>query len=206
MDQLQKVINTIKTNPDDRRLIMCTWNPKELPLMALPPCHALYQFYVVNWELYCPLYQLSVDMDQGLPFKVSSYTLLTYIVAPITGLQTGDFVHIWGDAHIYLNRGKLSFSENQDLSQRSKSFEQLRQLMTSQLKTLIWKGATHILLLRWKWLFRAFSLVLLEGRNSRPKEADPHGASLRTLSQSPKIISSKPMRGETMQMTEAPPP
>ncbi|XP_077884013.1 thymidylate synthase-like [Ictidomys tridecemlineatus] len=103
VDQLQKVLDTIKTNPDDRRIIMCAWNPKDLPLMALPPCHALCQFYVVNGELSCQLYQRSGDMGLGMPFNIASYSLLTYMIAHITGLQPGDFVHTLGDAHIYLN-------------------------------------------------------------------------------------------------------
>uniref|UniRef100_A0A5F9CL44 Thymidylate synthase n=1 Tax=Oryctolagus cuniculus TaxID=9986 RepID=A0A5F9CL44_RABIT len=103
VDQLQKVIDTIKTNPDDRRIIMCAWNPKDLPLMALPPCHALCQFYVVNGELSCQLYQRSGDMGLGVPFNIASYALLTYMIAHVTGLKPGDFVHTLGDAHIYLN-------------------------------------------------------------------------------------------------------
>lgn len=103
VDQLQKVIDTIKTNPDDRRIILCAWNPKDLPSMALPPCHALCQFYVVNGELSCQLYQRSADMGLGVPFNIASYALLTYMIAHITGLKPGDFVHTLGDAHIYLN-------------------------------------------------------------------------------------------------------
>ncbi|KAB1258330.1 Thymidylate synthase [Camelus dromedarius] len=103
VDQLQKVIDTIKTNPNDRRIIMCAWNPKDLPLMALPPCHALCQFYVVNGELSCQLYQRSGDMGLGVPFNIASYSLLTCMIAHITGLKPGDFVHTLGDAHIYLN-------------------------------------------------------------------------------------------------------
>uniref|UniRef100_A0A8C0NDJ8 Thymidylate synthase n=2 Tax=Canis lupus familiaris TaxID=9615 RepID=A0A8C0NDJ8_CANLF len=103
VDQLQKVIDTIKTNPDDRRIILCGWNPKDLPLMALPPCHALCQFYVVNGELSCQLYQRSGDMGLGVPFNIASYALLTYMIAHITGLKPGDFIHTLGDAHIYLN-------------------------------------------------------------------------------------------------------
>ncbi|XP_011911583.1 PREDICTED: thymidylate synthase [Cercocebus atys] len=103
VDQLQRVIDTIKTNPDDRRIIMCAWNPRDLPLMALPPCHALCQFYVVNSELSCQLYQRSGDMGLGVPFNIASYALLTYMIAHITGLKPGDFVHTLGDAHIYLN-------------------------------------------------------------------------------------------------------
>ncbi|KAM5307215.1 LOW QUALITY PROTEIN: thymidylate synthase-like [Glossophaga mutica] len=103
VDQLQKVIDTIKTNPDDRRIILCAWNPKDLPFMALPQCHTLCQFYVVNGELSCQLCQRSADMGLGVPFNIASYSLLTYMIAHITGLKPGDFVHTLGDAHIYLN-------------------------------------------------------------------------------------------------------
>ncbi|MBN3307387.1 TYSY synthase, partial [Amia calva] len=103
MDQLQKVIDTIKANPEDRRIIMCAWNPKDLPQMALPPCHALCQFYVSDGELSCQLYQRSGDMGLGVPFNIASYALLTYMIAHITGLKTGDFVHTLGDAHVYIN-------------------------------------------------------------------------------------------------------
>ncbi|XP_056113816.1 thymidylate synthase [Rhinichthys klamathensis goyatoka] len=103
VDQLQKVIDTIKSNPEDRRIIMCAWNPKDLPMMALPPCHALCQFYVSDGELSCQLYQRSGDMGLGVPFNIASYALLTYMIAHITGLKPGDFVHTLGDAHIYTN-------------------------------------------------------------------------------------------------------
>ncbi|XP_056289638.1 thymidylate synthase isoform X1 [Pseudoliparis swirei] len=105
VDQLQKIIDTIKKNPEDRRIIMCAWNPKDLPLMALPPCHALCQFYVCDGELSCQLYQRSGDMGLGVPFNIASYALLTYMIAHITGLKVrpGDFVHTLGDAHIYVN-------------------------------------------------------------------------------------------------------
>ncbi|XP_041824696.1 thymidylate synthase [Melanotaenia boesemani] len=103
IDQLQNVIDTIKKNPEDRRIIMCAWNPKDLPLMALPPCHALCQFYVCDGELSCQLYQRSADMGLGVPFNIASYALLTYMIAHITGLKPGDFVHTLGDAHVYIN-------------------------------------------------------------------------------------------------------
>ncbi|XP_048856968.1 thymidylate synthase [Brienomyrus brachyistius] len=106
VDQLQAVIDTIKKNPEDRRIIMCAWNPKDLPLMALPPCHALCQFYVCEGELSCQLYQRSGDMGLGVPFNIASYSLLTYMIAHITGLKPGDFVHTLGDAHIYINHVK----------------------------------------------------------------------------------------------------
>ncbi|XP_078486253.1 thymidylate synthase-like [Ciona intestinalis] len=103
VDQLEKVINTIKTNPNDRRIIMCAWNPVDLPKMALPPCHAFAQFYVCNGELSCQLYQRSADMGLGVPFNIASYSLLTCMIAHVTGLKPGDFVHTLGDAHVYLN-------------------------------------------------------------------------------------------------------
>ncbi|XP_043545265.1 thymidylate synthase [Chiloscyllium plagiosum] len=103
VDQLQNVIDTIRNNPDDRRIIMCAWNPKDVPHMALPPCHALCQFYVCNGELSCQLYQRSGDMGLGVPFNIASYSLLTYMIAHITGLKPGDFIHTLGDAHVYNN-------------------------------------------------------------------------------------------------------
>uniref|UniRef100_A0A8C7YAC6 Thymidylate synthase n=1 Tax=Oryzias sinensis TaxID=183150 RepID=A0A8C7YAC6_9TELE len=106
VDQLQNIIDTIKKNPEDRRIIMCAWNPKDLPLMALPPCHALCQFYVCDGELSCQLYQRSADMGLGVPFNIASYALLTYMIAHITGLQPGDFVHTLGDAHVYANHAE----------------------------------------------------------------------------------------------------
>ncbi|TSL34559.1 Thymidylate synthase [Bagarius yarrelli] len=92
VDQLQKVINTIKSNPEDRRIIMCAWNPKDLPLMALPPCHALCQFYVADGELSCQLYQRSGDIGLGVPFNIASYALLTYMIAHITGLKVNKHI------------------------------------------------------------------------------------------------------------------
>ncbi|NWU90394.1 TYSY synthase, partial [Upupa epops] len=89
VDQLQEVIKTIKTNPDDRRIVLCAWNPKDIPLMVLPPCHALCQFYVLNGELSCQLYQRSGDMGLGVPFNIASYSLLTYMIAHVTGLKVG---------------------------------------------------------------------------------------------------------------------
>lgn len=103
VDQLQNVINKIKNDPDDRRIIMSAWNPPDLGKMALPPCHAFVQFYVANGELSCQLYQRSGDMGLGVPFNIASYSLLTYMIAHVTGLKTGDFVHTIGDAHVYVN-------------------------------------------------------------------------------------------------------
>ncbi|KAJ8676525.1 hypothetical protein QAD02_012312 [Eretmocerus hayati] len=103
IDQLKDVIEKIKNKPDDRRIIMSAWNPIDIPIMALPPCHALVQFYVADGELSCQLYQRSADMGLGVPFNIASYSLLTYMIAHITKLKPGDFVHIMGDCHVYLN-------------------------------------------------------------------------------------------------------
>eukprot|EP01059_Diplonema_ambulator_P030271 TRINITY_DN5102_c2_g1_i1.p1 TRINITY_DN5102_c2_g1~~TRINITY_DN5102_c2_g1_i1.p1 ORF type:complete len:500 (+),score=186.29 TRINITY_DN5102_c2_g1_i1:46-1500(+) len=103
VDQLAEVINTIKTNPNDRRIIMSAWNPMALGEMALPPCHVMCQFYVAGGELSCQMYQRSCDMGLGVPFNIASYALLTIMIAHITGLKPGDFVHTLGDAHVYTN-------------------------------------------------------------------------------------------------------
>lgn len=106
IDQLKEVIETIKNRPDDRRIIMCAWNPIDIPLMALPPCHCLVQFYVANGELSCQLYQRSADMGLGVPFNIASYSLLTCMIAKVTGLQPGEFIHSLGDYHVYVNHEK----------------------------------------------------------------------------------------------------
>ncbi|QDS32881.1 MULTISPECIES: thymidylate synthase [Brevibacillus] len=103
VDQIQWIIDEIKRNPDSRRLIVSAWNPAELDKMALPPCHLLFQFYVANGKLSCQLYQRSGDTFLGVPFNIASYALLTHMVAHVTGLEVGDFVHTIGDAHLYLN-------------------------------------------------------------------------------------------------------
>lgn len=103
IDQIAEVIEQIKTNPDSRRLIVSAWNVADLPQMKLPPCHLLFQFYVANGKLSCQLYQRSADVFLGLPFNIASYALLTMMIAEVTGLEPGEFVHTLGDAHIYLN-------------------------------------------------------------------------------------------------------
>ena len=103
VDQLKNIIEEIKKNPDSRRLIVSSWNPKEVPNMALPPCHSLYQFYVIDGKLSLQLYQRSGDIFLGIPFNIASYALLLMMVAKVTGLKPGTFVHTIGDAHIYLN-------------------------------------------------------------------------------------------------------
>ncbi|RHW42343.1 thymidylate synthase [Neobacillus notoginsengisoli] len=103
IDQIKDVIQMIKTNPDSRRLIVSAWNPEDIPSMALPPCHTLFQFYVAEGKLSCQLYQRSGDHFLGVPFNVASYALLTHIIAQECGLDVGEFVHTIGDAHIYSN-------------------------------------------------------------------------------------------------------
>ena len=103
IDQIQEVVETIKTNPDSRRLIVTAWNPADIPDMALAPCHCLFQFYVADGRLSCQLYQRSADIFLGVPFNIASYALLTVMMAQVTGLKPGEFVHTFGDAHLYSN-------------------------------------------------------------------------------------------------------
>ena len=103
IDQISEAVETIRKNPDSRRIIVSAWNPADIPNMALAPCHCLFQFYVANGKLSCQLYQRSADIFLGVPFNIASYALLTMIMAQVTGLKPGDFVHTFGDAHLYLN-------------------------------------------------------------------------------------------------------
>lgn len=103
IDQLSEVIETIKKNPDSRRMIVCAWNPSDVDKMALPPCHCFFQFYVAEGKLSCQLYQRSADTFLGVPFNIASYALLTMMIAQVCGLEPGEFVHTTGDTHIYLN-------------------------------------------------------------------------------------------------------
>lgn len=103
LDQLVECIETIKHNPESRRIVLTAWNPTDLSIMALPPCHMLCQFYVANGELSCQMYQRSADMGLGVPFNIASYSLLTVLIAQVCGLKAGDFVHSIGDAHVYVN-------------------------------------------------------------------------------------------------------
>src|SRR5450631_2124386 len=103
IDQIANLVRDIKTNPDSRRLIVTAWNPADVPKMALPPCHCLFQFYVAEGKLSCQLYQRSADIFLGVPFNIASYALLTMMVAQVTGLEPGEFIHTFGDAHLYLN-------------------------------------------------------------------------------------------------------
>ena len=103
IDQIADTVERIKKNPDSRRLLVTAWNPADVDKMALPPCHCLFQFYVLNGKLSCQLYQRSADIFLGVPFNIASYALLTHMMAHVTGLKVGEFVHTLGDAHIYLN-------------------------------------------------------------------------------------------------------
>lgn len=106
VDQLAQLVDDIKTNPDSRRLLVSAWNPKDIPVMVksgLPPCHSLFQFYVTEGRLSCQLYQRSADVFLGVPFNIASYSILTMMIAQVTGLKLGDFVHTFGDAHLYNN-------------------------------------------------------------------------------------------------------
>ena len=103
IDQISQLIDQIRNNPDSRRLMVSAWNPADVDHMALPPCHCLFQFYVADGRLSCQLYQRSADIFLGVPFNIASYALLTMMIAQVTGLEPGEFVHTFGDAHIYLN-------------------------------------------------------------------------------------------------------
>ena len=103
INQIENVIEQIKSNPESRRLIVSAWNPAEIETMALPPCHVLFQFYVHEGELSCQLYQRSADLFLGVPFNIASYALLTMMIAQVCGLTSGDFVHTFGDLHLYRN-------------------------------------------------------------------------------------------------------
>jgi thymidylate synthase len=103
IDQIAGLLDQIRSDPDSRRLIVCAWNVADLPRMALPPCHVLFQFYVAQGCLSCQLYQRSADVFLGVPFNIASYALLTLMIAQVTGLRPGEFIHTFGDAHLYLN-------------------------------------------------------------------------------------------------------
>lgn len=115
IDQISNLVNDIKRNPDSRRLIVSAWNVPYITQMALPPCHCLFQFYVADGKLSCQLYQRSADIFLGVPFNIASYSLLTMMIAQVTGLQPGEFIHTFGDAHLYLNhieQAKLQLSRD----------------------------------------------------------------------------------------------
>ena len=126
VDQLEQVIKDIKNSPDSRRLIVSAWNPKDIPVMiksGLPPCHTLFQFYVSNGRLSCQLYQRSADVFLGVPYNIASYALLTLMIAKVSGLEPGEFVHSFGDTHIYLNHLE---QVNEQLSRDPRSLPKLK--------------------------------------------------------------------------------
>ncbi len=122
VDQIAQVVETLQSNPDSRRIIVSAWNPADLPDMALAPCHCLFQFYVADGKLSCQLYQRSADIFLGVPFNIASYALLTMMMAQASGLKPGDFVHTFGDAHLYMNH--LEQVEKQ-LSREPKTLPQM---------------------------------------------------------------------------------
>lgn len=139
LDQISQLIDMIKHSPDSRRLIVSAWNPEDVPSMALPPCHTLFQFYVHDGKLSCQLYQRSADVFLGVPFNIASYALLTYLIAKECGLEVGDFVHTLGDAHLYLNHLEaaetLLSREPKPLPQLEiDDFEQFDQVSTNQIR------------------------------------------------------------------------
>lgn len=123
VDQIEKLIQQIKSNPDSRRLLVSAWNPAMVDDMALPPCHTLFQFYVADGKLSCQLYQRSADTFLGVPFNIASYALLTMMVAQVCGLEHGDFVHTFGDAHIYHNHFE---QVSEQLSREERSLPKLK--------------------------------------------------------------------------------
>ncbi|MBI2754191.1 MAG: thymidylate synthase [Betaproteobacteria bacterium] len=123
IDQIARVIDSIRRNPDSRRHMVTAWNPTDVDRMALPPCHALFQFYVANGRLSCQLYQRSADLFLGVPFNIASYALLTLMVAQVCGLRPGEFVHTLGDAHLYLNHFDQA---REQLSRTPRPFPRMR--------------------------------------------------------------------------------
>ncbi|MGM8366720.1 thymidylate synthase [Virgibacillus sp. W0181] len=122
IDQLKATIENIKTNPDSRRHIVSAWNPEDIPMMALPPCHTLFQFYVADGKLSCQLYQRSADTFLGVPFNIASYALLTHLIAHECNLEVGEFIHTFGDTHIYTNHVEQVKTQ---LTREIRSFPQL---------------------------------------------------------------------------------
>lgn len=123
IDQIENLVRMLRTNPDSRRLIVSAWNPADIEQMALPPCHCLFQFYVAGGRLSCQLYQRSADVFLGVPFNIASYALLTLMLAQVTGLAPGEFVHTFGDVHLYLNHIEQA---KQQLSREPKELPSLK--------------------------------------------------------------------------------
>ena len=133
IDQISQLIKQIQNNPDSRRLIVSAWNPTDVEKMALPPCHCLFQFYVSNEKLSCQLYQRSADIFLGVPFNIASYALLTMMIAKITNLEPGEFIHTFGDAHLYTNH--FSQAEEQ-LSRSPRTLPKMK--IISNPKSIFW--------------------------------------------------------------------
>ncbi|MEE2934119.1 MAG: thymidylate synthase [Pseudomonadota bacterium] len=131
IDQITKLLEQINNNPNSRRLIVCAWNVSEVDRMALPPCHCLFQFYIANGKLSCQLYQRSADIFLGVPFNIASYSLLTGMIAQVCGLELGDFVHTFGDAHIYSNH-----LEQADEQLRRKPYDLPKMFLNPDVKDL----------------------------------------------------------------------
>ena len=131
IDQITDTVQRIKKNPDSRRHIVTAWNPADVDKMALPPCHCLFQFYVANGKLSCQLYQRSADIFLGVPFNIASYAMLTHMMAHVTGLKAGEFVHTLGDAHLYLNH-----LDQVDMQLARKPFALPRLVMKREVKAM----------------------------------------------------------------------
>jgi thymidylate synthase len=146
VDQMSQVIDEIKKNPDSRRLIVSAWNPAEIARMALPPCHVMFQFYVAGGRLSCQLYQRSADVFLGVPFNIASYALLTRMVAQVTDLEPGDFVHTFGDAHLYLNH-----LEQAELQLSRAPYPAPRLELAPGVRSLFDFRAEHVRLVDYRW-------------------------------------------------------
>jgi len=145
IDQISQVIHDIKNNPHSRRHIVSAWNVAQIPLMALPPCHILFQFYVAQGKLSCQLYQRSADSFLGVPFNIASYALLTHIIAQVTDLEVGEFVHTLGDAHIYINH-----LEQVQLQLSRKPFALPKLILNSEIKNIFEFDYTDFSLLQYQ--------------------------------------------------------
>ncbi len=158
IDQISDLMAELKRNPDSRRLIISAWNPADIPKMALAPCHCLFQFYVADGKLSCQLYQRSADIFLGVPFNIASYALLTMMMAQVTGLKPGDFVHTFGDAHLYLNHlGASGFAAVAGAKTRCRRCISIRlfpQFLTLNSSISGWKGMIPTRISRRLWRFR----------------------------------------------------
>ena len=176
IDQISNVIDMIRRNPDSRRLIVSAWNPADVDKMALPPCHCLFQFYVANGKLSCQLYQRSADVFLGVPFNIASYALLTMMVAQVTGLKPGDFVHSLGDAHLYSNhleQARLQLTRPTRRVPVMKINPEVKDIFASAMRTSCSKATTRIRISRPRSRYesRCERLMSLTIRRARSDEA-----------------------------------